>query len=541
MSAATTIASGESSSSLLARWAISLMIVACLAVHVARIATVKATTGESPMLSANDRSRWCTVRSLVDEGTYAIDSSVVIKHPETNRRYWKTIDMVRHRGPDGKEHYYSSKPPLFPTLVAGQYWVIRNVAGVSLDEHPFQVMRVILVLTNILPLALYLIVLQRCVWGLGVSPLAALFTMAAATWGTHLTTFAVTFNNHLPGAICVLLATACLLEIWQRQQAGRPERLGMWFAAAGLLAAFGVANELPALAYFACAALAALYLSPRWTLVAFAPAALVVALSFCLTNYLAHGTWIPAYGHRADGPVIASVSADAARAELEQQAVPVIVREALERAGRPLSPQAMVKAMQAGARWTLWDRHDAHRYALVISDQNLEIRRWDNWYDYEGSYWTGPRQGVDRGEPSLVRYAVHALIGHHGVLSLTPMWLLSIWGVGLLWRRKPAADRVLAAVIGSVTLVCLAFYLTRPLIDRNYGGVSCGFRWMFWLIPLWLLCMAPAADRILHTRGGRVVALILLAVSIFSASYSWANPWTHPWIWQWGDFLGWWD
>lgn len=180
MPASTTLAPGEPHASLLARWAISLMIVACLAIQVARIATVKATTGESPMLSANDRSRWCTVRALVDEGTYAIDSSVVIKHPETNRRYWKTIDMVRHRGPDGKEHYYSSKPPLFPTLVAGQYWLIRNLTGITLDEHPFQVMRLILVITNILPLALYFVVLQRCVWGLGVSPLAVLFTMAAA-------------------------------------------------------------------------------------------------------------------------------------------------------------------------------------------------------------------------------------------------------------------------------------------------------------------------------------------------------------------------
>ncbi len=540
MPATTTLASGEPQSSQLARWAISLMMVACLAVQVARIATVKATTGESPMLSANDRSRWCTVRALVDEGTYDIDSSVVIKHPETKRRFWKTIDMVRHRGPDGREHYYSSKPPLFPTLVAGQYWIIRALTGATLDEHPFQVMRLILVITNVLPLAFCLIVLQRCVWGLGVSPVAVLFTMTAAIWGTLLTTFTVTLNNHLPGAISVLLATACLLEIWQRQRADRHKRLGIWFAAAGLCAAFGVANELPALAYFACAALAAWYLSPRLALIAFLPAALMVAAAFCLTNYLAHGTWVPAYGHRADGPVIARVSAESALVELDQQVVPNSVRAALDRSARPLSSQAIVKTMQAGTRWTLWDRHDAHRYALVVSGQELEIRRWDNWYDYEGSYWTGPRQGVDRGEPSLVRYTLHALVGHHGVFSLTPLWVLSIWGVGILWTRQQPADRALAAVIASVTLVCLAFYLSRPLIDRNYGGVSCGFRWMVWMIPLWLLCLAPAADRLLRTRGGRVLALLLLAVSVFSASYSWSNPWTHPWLWQWGDFLGWW-
>ena len=29
-----------------------------------------------PFLSANDRSRWCTIRALVDDGTYAIDQIV---------------------------------------------------------------------------------------------------------------------------------------------------------------------------------------------------------------------------------------------------------------------------------------------------------------------------------------------------------------------------------------------------------------------------------------------------------------------------------
>ena len=30
----------------------------------------------SPFLSANDRSRWCTIRALVDHGTYAIDDII---------------------------------------------------------------------------------------------------------------------------------------------------------------------------------------------------------------------------------------------------------------------------------------------------------------------------------------------------------------------------------------------------------------------------------------------------------------------------------
>ena len=47
----------------------------------------------------------------------------------------------------------------------------------------------------------------------------------------------------------------------------------------------------------------------------------------------------------------------------------------------------------------------------------------------------------------------------------------------------------------AITAACLVFFvLFRSEIDRNYGGQSCGFRWMFWLTPLYLLCLIPVAD-----------------------------------------------
>ncbi len=210
---------------------------------IGRIASVCADTGETPMLSANDRSRWCTVRALVEDGTYAIDRLVDLKHPETQRRFWKSIDMVRHRGPDGKEHYYSSKPTLFPTLLAGEYWVIRAVTGATLADDPFLVMRMMLVITNVLPLVLYFVVLWRLVDRLASTRAATLFTLAAATWGTFLTTYAVTINNHSVAAIAVLLSTALAFHVWLG------ERRWWYFAGAGLCSALAAANELPALSF----------------------------------------------------------------------------------------------------------------------------------------------------------------------------------------------------------------------------------------------------------------------------------------------------
>ncbi len=85
-------------------------------------------------------------------------------------------------------------------------------------------------------------------------------------------------------------------------------------------------------------------------------------------------------------------------------------------------------------------------------------------------------------------------------------------------------------MIAAVSLVCLVFYLMRPLADRNYGGMTAGFRWMFWFAPMWLLAMLPAVDAIAGRKWLRYGALALLALSVLSASYPTWNPWTHPWL-----------
>ncbi len=526
------------------RWGVWLLMIVSIATMLGRIASVCAPTGESPMLSANDRSRWSTVRAVVEDGTYAIDRLVRIKDPVTGRRFWKSIDMVRHRGPDGREHYYSSKPPLFSTMLAGVYWVFRAVTGATFENEPFLIMRVMLVLTNVLPLLLYFVVLWRLVERLADTHAARLYTMAAAMWGTFLTTFAVTLNNHLPAAICVLLATSLALHIWWG------ERRWWYFAGAGLCGAFAVANELPALSFFGLLTLAVAGKSVRGTVVAFLPAAALVAAAFLGTNYLAHGTPVPAYAHRSDGPVIATVPRELTRqlddvlANAPAESTPGVPSEvlaALTEAGTVLSDDAILQPASPGVRWVIWDRQGHVRLAVVATDERIEIRRWDNWYDYSGSYWTTERQGVDRGEASRGRYVLHVLIGHHGIFSLTPIWLLSVAGVVLLMRSRKPEWVGFGWLVVLLTFVCLAFYLSRPLIDRNYGGVSCGFRWMFWFTPLWLLCLVPAADRWLTGPRGRVVALLLLLISTFSATYAAANPWSHPWLWDWGTYAGWWQ
>jgi hypothetical protein len=414
---------------------------------------------QRPFLSSNDRSRWATVRSLVELGTYQIDEIV-------NQPNWDTIDMVKHDengqpapGPT-EGHLYSSKPPLLATLMAVPYWLIYKFTGATLAEHPFAIGRSLIILFNVLPMVVYFLVIARLIERFGTTDWGRLFVMTCAAFGTFLSTFAVTINNHLTAAVSAAIALDAALRIWYDD-----ERRPRWFFVAGLFAAFAAANELPALAFLAAVTIGLLSKAPRDTLKAFLPGALVVLAAAEGTNYLAHHSLIPPYAHRKQG---------------------------------------------------------------------------DNWYDYQflrngkvrESYWSNPkaRSPIDQGEPDPSKYVFHALVGHHGIFSLSPIWLFSFWGMALLCFRRLSDWRALGLLIASVSLVCLVFYLCRPQDDRNYGGMTSGFRWAFWFAPLWLVAMLPAADLLSARRWLRGLAIVFLAISVLSVSYPTWNPWVHPWL-----------
>jgi len=538
--------------------------------------------GATPFLSANDRSRWSTIRALADHGTYEIDAVILIDQnvPYDQYRFdksWNSIDKVRHKGNDNREHFYSSKPPLLPTMLAGVYWCLKQITGGELSTHPFYIGRCLLLLVNVPALALMLWMLASVIEAYGVTVWGRMFTFACGAFGTYTSAFAVTINNHLPAIVSVMLATGAALAIWR----GRNE---LWrFAVAGLGGAFAVANELPALSFFVLIGAAILWKSPARALAAFMPAAVVVAAAFFYTNYIAHDSLRPPYTHRSDGALVAEVEGDFEDAlNSEHASVPKDFINAIAETGVEISAKASTRRSPGlkhgkivARRWNLWDPAGQDRYAIIgVDDQRYEIRQWDNWYDYDGTYWTPEnKQGVDRGENSRVVYLMHMLFGHHGLFSLTPVWLLAVMGaavaIGLagqpvehatepeetrrelkfrvlpLWistplqsllrNRHPLALAAYATVL--ISVVVTGFYLMRPEIDRNYGGVSCCMRWLLWMSPMWLVCLIPAADILARNRTARTVALVMLAISVASVQYSAGNPWAHPWLFNYWEYL----
>jgi len=92
-----------------------------------------------------------------------------------------------------------------------------------------------------------------------------------------------------------------------------------------------------------------------------------------------------------------------------------------------------------GTAWPPYAYRDTPNLSEVSpspSNASVLVNQWNpnNWYDYRfkmpngrviESYWRSP-SGIDRGEASITRYAFHAIIGHHGIFSLTPLWLLVV-------------------------------------------------------------------------------------------------------------------
>ncbi|MEM6330243.1 MAG: hypothetical protein AAF790_08340, partial [Planctomycetota bacterium] len=357
----------------------------------------------------------------------------VLKEPT-----WDSIDIVQHPDRQGVPRLYSSKPPLLYTLLAGEYWLIHQATGATLGTHPYAIGRAMLFTTNVLPLALMMAIVaglaERLFDRLGVyDDWPRMFVVACATLGTLLTPFAVVLNNHVVAAVSAAVA----LYAWARVRLDGDTR-PRWFALAGLAAAFTAANELPALSLLVFLGLLLLCRCPRPTLQAFAPAALLVVAAALATNYAAHGSLRPPYMHRGGA-------------------------------------QPGASGYDAGDDW--------YRFTYEVNGRQRQ------------SYWSAPR-GVDRGEASWAVYALHTLVGHHGVFSLTPVWLLSIAGAIYTAARGRAEQRELAGLVLALTVVCLAFYIGRPQVDRNYGGMTSGLRWMLWFTPLWLAVMPPAIARL---------------------------------------------
>lgn len=416
-----------------------------------------------PLQSANDRSRWATVWSLVERGSFQIDEIDYYAR-------WSTIDKVRYRTSESQPwHFYSSKPPLLSVIVAGFYAVERWTLGYGLFNHTTFVTRLLLLIVNGLPFWLALRSLSRCLMMLHAALPVRLFILAAAGFGSMLNPYLTTLNNHTPAAAAAMLTITAAVEILINRYRVKsvtsnivPQ--GREFAALGFFAALTCCFELPAallgLLTFSFAVLTDRRLTLKW----YVPAAAIPLAAFFITNWMATGGVKPFYATYGT---------------------------------------------------------ETYRYI----------------HNGIPSYWMTPRD-LDANQESPIVYLFHCILGHHGLLSLTPVLGLSVFGWCMtLGRNTDAVRKAITLTGAALTAITLGFYLTRTQ-NYNYGGNSVGLRWMLWLSPFWWIAMVPVLEKF-SRRGVHVFALILLLISMVSVGWSLNRPWKPSWLFEQMQAAGW--
>jgi MFS family permease len=409
-----------------------------------------------PMHSVNDRSRWATVYSLAERGTYNIDET---PWPDT-------IDRVRLNG-----HYYSSKPPLLPTLLAGEYLILKKLSfgRFSFGRSPETVIRVIVISVNLVPLVIFLFLFSGLLDRLAPGLWARLYSMTAAGLGTFLTGFSTTLNNHTIAAFSSFFALYPAFLIWREG-----ERRGRLFAVAGFFSGFAAVNEFPALAFLVALGAGLGWKARRQTLVWFVPFALLPLAGHFWTNYLVTGDLRPAYLHKS-------------------------------------------AYIYPGSYWLI----DPASGRLVGSE-----------VDPLTAKPTGQiGKGIDNVYEPWPLYLFNILLGHHGIFSLSPIFFFTLMGIWVSLRSPQSPLRAFAILAAFLTLLLLVFY-TFFAGQRNYGGMCCGLRWFFWLIPLWLMLLPEGLRGNAARPWFRNMALAFLLISAISVFYCARNPWSRSWIQQ---------
>jgi len=425
------------------RYASRLLILVAVLIHACALLNA------APLQSANDRSRWCTVWSLVERGTFQIDEIREVPG-------WDSIDKIYKDG-----HYYSTKPPLLTVIVAGITWLVQKGTGWTLLKETHAVTATVLLIVNILPFAVSLALFARLLRRIAATAWCRLMVLATAGFGTLVTPYLMTLNNHTVAVAGVVIGLVAL----ERLLADATAR-GWVYALCGVSAGWACANELPAAAFGLATFLMASRKSLSRTALWYVPAAVIPLAAFFVTNVIATGSVKPTYAN-----------------------------------------------------------FGTTQYNFVV--------------DGIPSYWLDP-DGVDRNLDPPWLYFLHCTIGHHGLFSLTPIFLLSL----VTWFRtgritQPALRQIVRLGI-VLTLLVLGFYMTR-FDNYNFGGVSCGLRWALWLVPFWLVALVPTCDGICVRSTGRAVTAGLLALSMVSAWLPIENPWQQPWLFRQMEQWGWID
>jgi hypothetical protein len=448
--------------------------------------------------SPNDAARWNTIWSLAEFGTYQIFDTKAEAEKWGKPEQYETIDKVaRTFVEDGKEvqKMYSSKPPLLPTVAAGIVKamrtlgppIVRDVRSKPTVGTSHRYFKPTLMILNLLPFFIFLCMYRNYLDGAAATDFSWFVCLLVAAVGALSTGYLTTLNNH---TMATHFAAITLMLLWPIWHEGRRDAWRL--ALAGLCAGWTAANELPAAAFAVGCLIFSLSRAFLSALVFFLPPLVLVAWAFFYTNHESFGSYVPAYLQ----PEMYDYQGSYWRSTN---------KSAIDALSTPREDGTYVEGPRVAADFTRNVKEMVKPTPEAAADQK------------PSGLFVSPT------------YLLHMTIGHHGVFSMTPIWLFALIGLLAALGAEQGWYRLSAWMLLSIVLVTFAFYWMVNT-ERNYGGFCHGMRWLLWLSAIWLMYLPAVLDRIAHVPIARGLVWLTVCVSIFSVADTWPNPWTYSWI-----------
>lgn len=183
----------------------------------------------------NTRSRIITVERLVEKGTW------VHRSESDSTPFALSIDAIEV---DGK--IYSSKPPNYPLLMAGQAWVMRKLTGQNFYEHFKGYLRMLTIVNQVIPYSIAMLIALLFAREFTSDKWTINYLLLAFSIGSLPFGYAVAINNHTLSALLFFMA------FYMTYLAVNKGNKSPWlYFGIGILSGFAASIDLPGLAFVA--------------------------------------------------------------------------------------------------------------------------------------------------------------------------------------------------------------------------------------------------------------------------------------------------
>jgi hypothetical protein len=126
-----------------------------------------------------------------------------------------------------------------------------------------------------------------------------------------------------------------------------------------------------------------------------------------------------------------------------------------------------------------------------------------------------------KGISGILIYTFHMIIGNRGLISHTPVLLVSIYSLIVIFKSRYFVYKKEFLYISAASFAFILLYILKTV---NYSGYAFGIRWFATVIPLLCLSIAHIGSEIRNSRKLKILFIIITCISILFSLLGTFNP-----------------